>query len=179
MDVRCQFTQAAGDTWRLFHKQPHELKDRGISEVGGERLALSWVLALRRVFASEPVVEEVRSGKPEASYFVVHLPLRGDEGKIVLAAGFAIDPSHWAESAGGPDARALSHYPESRPRTSPAQFLHDEVAQSLSAAGLQLDMLRLDLEAGAPNPGVCTAEIQRLLVHALLRMREFLARSSP
>jgi len=44
-----------------------------------------------------------------------------------------------------------------------ARTLHDEVAQVLSAAGLQLDILRMDLGDRVPEIAVRTAEIQELL----------------
>jgi hypothetical protein len=161
----CRFTEAAGDTARVFHKSPQELIGRGISEIADERLSSRLVPALERVFAGEPQVEEVRLGEPASIYFIAHLPLRGRNGQIFLAAGFAIDP--------------LLAAPAPQPRTSPAQFLHDEVAQSLSAAGLQLDLLRMDLEARVPEIAARTAEIQSLLDEALRRMREFMAGTPP
>jgi signal transduction histidine kinase len=58
-------------------------------------------------------------------------------------------------------------------RAKTADFLHDDVAQSLSAAGLQLDLLRMDLESTVSEIASRTAEIQRLLDEALRRVREF------
>lgn len=52
-----------------------------------------------------------------------------------------------------------------------ASFLHDDVGQVLSAVGLQLDVLRLDLRDQAPGIGERTAEIQALLGEVVERLR--------
>jgi signal transduction histidine kinase len=53
-----------------------------------------------------------------------------------------------------------------------ARMLHDDVAQTLSGVGLQLDILRMDFEAGVPEIVGRTAEIQELLERLVLRIRE-------
>jgi two-component system NarL family sensor kinase len=60
---------------------------------------------------------------------------------------------------------------EKRQRARIARFLHDDVAQVLSGAGLQLDILRMDLESQVPEIGLRTAEIQNLLEAVVLRIR--------
>lgn len=53
-----------------------------------------------------------------------------------------------------------------------ARMLHDDVAQVLSGAGLQLDILRMDLEERIPEIVARTAEIQDLLEHVVKRIRD-------
>jgi signal transduction histidine kinase len=52
-----------------------------------------------------------------------------------------------------------------------AAFLHDDVGQVLSAVGLQLDVLRMDLCDRAPEIVERTAEIQQVLGAAVERLR--------
>ena len=52
-----------------------------------------------------------------------------------------------------------------------ARVLHDDVGQTMSAAGLQLDVLRMDLEARMPEVAPRTSEIQQLLEHAIDKVR--------
>ncbi len=52
-----------------------------------------------------------------------------------------------------------------------ARLLHDDVSQVLSAAGLQLDALRMDFRATAPGVDQRAAEIQNLLEQAIERLR--------
>lgn len=52
-----------------------------------------------------------------------------------------------------------------------AQILHDEVGQVLSAVGLHLDVLRLDMQDRVPEITVRTAEIQQMLELAITQVR--------
>jgi len=56
--------------------------------------------------------------------------------------------------------------------TEVARLLHDDVNQILSAAGLHLDILRMEFEPQAPNIGEKTGEIQKLLGEAIERLRK-------
>jgi signal transduction histidine kinase len=53
-----------------------------------------------------------------------------------------------------------------------SRFLHDEVGQVLSAIGLQLDALRLDFSAQAPELEPRTIEIQQMLEPVIGRLRD-------
>jgi signal transduction histidine kinase len=53
-----------------------------------------------------------------------------------------------------------------------SRFLHDEVGQVLSAVGLQLDALRLDFVAQAPELEERTIEIQQMLEPVIGRLRD-------
>jgi two-component system, LuxR family, sensor kinase FixL len=53
-----------------------------------------------------------------------------------------------------------------------ARLLHDEVAPILSGAGLQLDILRMDLENRVPGISLRTAEIQDLLERVVSHIRD-------
>lgn len=53
-----------------------------------------------------------------------------------------------------------------------SKLLHDEVGQVLSAVGLQLDVLRMDLTGQVPEIGQRTSEIQKLLEQAVIQIRE-------
>ena len=53
-----------------------------------------------------------------------------------------------------------------------ARILHDDVNQVLSAAGLHLDLLRMEFEKAAPGVAAKTAEIQQLLGQAIEQLRE-------
>jgi two-component system NarL family sensor kinase len=53
-----------------------------------------------------------------------------------------------------------------------ARRLHDETAQLLSAAGLQLDLLRMDFETSVPEIARRTSDIQELLDQAVRQIRD-------
>jgi two-component system NarL family sensor kinase len=60
-----------------------------------------------------------------------------------------------------------------------ARKLHDDVAQILSGAGLQLDILRMDLEQKVPEIGARTTEVQNLLERAAHQIRDLSRELSP
>jgi signal transduction histidine kinase len=53
-----------------------------------------------------------------------------------------------------------------------SRILHDEVGQIMSAVGLQLDVLRMDMEHQVPEITARTAEIQQLLERAITLVRD-------
>lgn len=53
-----------------------------------------------------------------------------------------------------------------------ARVLHDDVGQVLSAAGLQLDVMRLDFDPHCTGIAARTAEIQQMLEQAIIQLRE-------
>jgi len=53
------------------------------------------------------------------------------------------------------------------------RFLHDEVCQYLSAAGLQLDLLRMDFGRHAPDGLARIDNVQHLLEEAISRVRDY------
>jgi signal transduction histidine kinase len=53
-----------------------------------------------------------------------------------------------------------------------SRLLHDDVSQVLSAAGLQLDALRLDFGKTAPGVNQRVVEIQNMLEQAIQRLRD-------
>ncbi len=52
------------------------------------------------------------------------------------------------------------------------RLLHDDVAQMLSAAGMQLDILSMDLRETVPEIASRTTEIQKMLDHVVQRIRD-------
>jgi signal transduction histidine kinase len=64
-------------------------------------------------------------------------------------------------------------------RSKLARTLHDEVAQVLSAAGLQLDILRMDLADRVPEIAARTAEIQELLDRVVKGIRDLSYQLNP
>jgi signal transduction histidine kinase len=60
-----------------------------------------------------------------------------------------------------------------------ARLLHDDIAQMLSAVGLQLDILRMDLEEKVPGIANRTVDIQELLDRVVKRVRDISYELSP
>jgi signal transduction histidine kinase len=58
-------------------------------------------------------------------------------------------------------------------RRTTATFLHDKVGQNLTALGLQLDLARMDVEAGSPDAANRLASVQTLLESMMEEVRDF------
>lgn len=59
------------------------------------------------------------------------------------------------------------------------QVLHDDIGQTISAVGLQLELLRMDFEGAAPEIASRTSSIQKLLDGALNPLRELVSQLDP
>jgi signal transduction histidine kinase len=59
------------------------------------------------------------------------------------------------------------------------QVLHDDVGQTISAVGLQLELLRMDYENSVPEIASRTSSIQKLLEGALNPLRELVSQLDP
>jgi signal transduction histidine kinase len=60
-----------------------------------------------------------------------------------------------------------------------SRILHNDVSQTLSAVGLQLDVLRMDLEHKVPEIGARTTEIQGILERAIDHVRSLSQELNP
>ena len=60
-----------------------------------------------------------------------------------------------------------------------SKVLHDEVGQVVSAAGLQLELLRMDFESRAPEVAARVATIQQTLDSALAPLRRLVSELDP
>jgi signal transduction histidine kinase len=58
-------------------------------------------------------------------------------------------------------------------RATVSRFLHDTVGQNLTALGLQLDLVRMDLESISPEHCSRIVEIQKVLEEMMERVREY------
>jgi signal transduction histidine kinase len=58
-------------------------------------------------------------------------------------------------------------------RTMVSRFLHDSVGQNLTAFGLQLDLIRMDLESVSPDTCRRIGDIQKVLEEMMERVREY------
>jgi len=85
-------------------------------------------------------------------------------------AGFELDANSDSEQRFRALALAALENEQSE-RGKLARMLHDEVAQLLSGAGLQLDILRMDLQDRVPEIVSRTAEIQSLLERVVRHVR--------
>ena len=115
----------------------------------------------------------LRERRANGTWYVTVFPLRVD-GEIRYAGGSAREITPW--SAAEQELRhtvlgALKAQEFERAMVS--KFLHDSVGQNLTALGLQLDLIRMDLESISPDTCDRIGDIQKLLEEMMESVREY------
>jgi signal transduction histidine kinase len=150
------FQALYGDAPRVFGRAAAELESLIFTDLFEPPARLSWLGRLDRVFKGERLAAAARFGAGASTFSIAMFPVRLPEGEIAFAGGMAHEMPE-----GGLVLGALEALEADRARL--PQLLHDRVAQSLSAAGLQFDLLRMDLaESALPIPPR-VGEIQAIL----------------
>src|SRR5579862_5186853 len=131
-----------------------------------------WEARIARAVAGEIIT--VREQHRETLFSLMFYPIQAPEPGTVYAAGYAQDITKLGSAEQQLRATTL-HILKSQDseRARLAKFLHDEVGQSLSAAGLHLDLLRMDFEAVSPEIKPRTAELQQMLENVMAGVRDF------
>jgi len=160
------FQAVYGDTSRVFGRAAAELPALNFCDLFEPPARFSWMTRVERVWTGEALCAAGRFGDGPATYSIALFPVRSPEGEIAFAGGIA-------REVGERDLtlRVLQALEADRTRLS--QLLHDHVGQYLSAAGLKLDLLRMDLaESGFPV-SERTQEIQAMLETIMELVRDF------
>jgi signal transduction histidine kinase len=158
----------------IFGRQPEELLHQHVSLI--EDSSGAWAARLDQIFSG---TSPYHAGGPteDQNYVILHVPIHATDGSIAYAAGFSFTAGNPPPSARELELAALSILQVLRTeRTRTERFLHDVVAQCLSSTGLQLELLRLEIEDHQMQTPSRAADIQNALVEALSRIRTFNAR---
>lgn len=153
-----------GDTASVFGRTSAELVGSNFTDGLVRADRQPWLGCLERVFARELFTANARFGEA-AMVSVTLFPVEADDRSVIFAGGMAHNVPATATVL-----RALESLETDRARLS--ELLHDHLGQELSAAGLQLDLLRMDLaQTGLPIPQRI-GEIQAMLEEMMDRVRE-------
>jgi PAS domain S-box-containing protein len=170
-DPEGRFVRVFGQARTLFGKTPEELLGQQLEAVLPRDQAKQWSGRIARTLAGEALIlRERRSG---ASWNISLFPIRED-GEVRYAGGLAREVTAW-----GAAELELRHTvlgalkAQEYQRTMVSRFLHDSVGQTLTALGLRLDLVRMDLEGVAPETGKRVAEIQELIGEMMESVREY------
>jgi signal transduction histidine kinase len=160
LDRDGKFHAAYGDVARVFGRGAEELTPIHFLDLCEPAARVGWSGRLRRVFGGETdSAAGLFAGGPQR-FSVTLFPVRVSEGEIAFAGGMAHELPEC-----GLVLRALEVLETDRARLS--QLLHDHIGQNLSAAGLQLDLLRMDLADGAfpipPRVGEIQAALESIM----------------
>jgi signal transduction histidine kinase len=165
------FQRVYGDPAAVFNRAVSGLEGLALTEALEPALLPRWRDRFQRALAGETVTLRERHGK--AVWYLSVFPLRcADEIRYVGGSAREITP--WA--AAEQELRytvlgALKAQEYERSKT--ARFLHDTVGQNLTALGLQLDLVRMDLENTEPQIRGRIEEIQKLLESMMEQVRDY------
>jgi len=115
----------------------------------------------------------LRERRAEAVWFVSVFPIR-IAGECAWAGGIGREITQWNAAE-----QQLRHTvlgalkAQEYERSMMSRFLHDSVGQNLTALGLQLDLIRMDIEVTAPEVGNRVAEVQKSLGEMMEAVREY------
>jgi len=165
-----RFEYLGGDSEKLFRHPPDKLLHAHVTLIDDP--SGSWAARLGRMFSGIARVERWEAPGPEVGYSLTHLPIRGADRQVMYAAGFAYSAAEAAPAESELELIALSILRVLRTeRARTSRFLHDVVAQCLSVTGLQLELLRLEIEVQKVTPPARIADMQRSLEEALALVR--------
>lgn len=165
------FRSIYGDPSSLFGKPAAALKGKAAATVLHTRLANTWTGRFARAFAGETLLLRERRGN--STWYVSLFPIRRRR-RIVYAAGMAREVSPWSTAELELRHTVLGALKQQEAdRRAASRFLHDSVGQNLTALGLQIDLVRMDLEATSPDASARLAEIQTVLETMMEQVREY------
>jgi len=155
----------------IFGRPPEELLHQHVSMIDDANR--SWATRLDQVFSGGAPYDK-EGPRAEQHQIILHVPIYTTDGRVAYAAGFSFragDPVPGIRELELAALAMLQVLRTERARTE--RFLHDVVAQCLSSTGLQLELLRLEIEGYQTQTPSRSVEIQQALAEALKRVRMF------
>jgi signal transduction histidine kinase len=139
--------------------------------------ARTWINRFSRALHGETL--SLRTNSKETVWNVSIFPLR-ENGEILYAGALAREISDWSGAERELRQTVLGALKSQEfERRMASKFLHDSVGQNLTALGLQLDLVRMDLEPAAPDACQRLEEVQRVLETIMEDVREYSYRLNP
>lgn len=171
VDRNGMFQKFYSDPSCVFGKSAAELEDRTPEAALGPGPGEQWKTRFARVLAGETLILRERRG--DITWYVKLFPISID-GRISYVGGVAQESAPWSTADQELRHTVLSALRSQEfERKMASQFLHDSVGQNLTAFGLQLDLMRMDLEAISPETCARIAEMQNTLEEMMQEVREY------
>jgi signal transduction histidine kinase len=159
-DPSCVFGKSAAD---LQGRTPDVALDPGPGE--------QWKNRFARALAGETLMLGERRG--EITWYIQLFPIRIN-GRISQVGGVAQESAPWSTADQQLRHTVLSALRSQEfERKMASKFLHDSVGQNLTAFGLQLDLIRMDLETVSPETCTRIAEMQKALEGMMEEVQEY------
>ena len=165
------FHEFFSDPSSVFGKSAAELKDQVPEAALDSGTGEQWKSRFARALAGEILMLRERRG--DTTWYVKLFPIRRD-GQISHVGGVAQESAPWSTADQELRHTVLSALRSQEfERKMASQFLHDSVGQNMTALGLQLDLIRMDLETISPETGARVAEVQKTLEAMMQEVREY------
>lgn len=171
------FRRFYSDPSCVFGRSAAELEDQTPEAALGPGPGEQWKNRFARALSGETLMLRERRG--EITWYVKLFPIQID-GRVTHVGGVA------QQSAPGSTAdQELRHTVLSALRSQEferkmaSQFLHDSVGQNLTAFGLQLDLIRMDVETLSPETCARIVEMQKTLEGMMEEVREYTYELNP
>lgn len=161
------FERIWGRAEPLFGKPADQLRGTRCGDLPGTL----WCERYQRVLEGETLMLRERRG--ETIWFVSLFPVRKVANEV-YAGGIGREITQWNLAEQELRRTVLGALKAQEfERNMMSRFLHDSVGQNLTALGLQLDLIRMDLAAGAPGAGDRITEVQKALGEMMDAVREY------
>jgi signal transduction histidine kinase len=166
-----EFVAVFGDPSLLLRSPAAELLGRRVSEALEPALARTWTARIARAFEGESLLLSEHGGSH--LWQICLFPIRAED-EIRYVGGLARETTAWGSAQQELRRTVLGALKAQEfERSQVSRFLHDVVGQNLTAMGLQLDLLRMDLETVSPECCIRIAEMQKVLEVMMQETREY------
>ncbi len=171
------FQEFYGDPTAILGRPAEELAGCAVADALPRDRAQPWIHRFSRALSGETVTVREQSG--EVCWIVSVFPLRA-QGEILCSGALAFEISDWSNAERELRQTVLGALKSQEfERKMASKFLHDVVGQNLTALGLQLDLVRMDLESPAPEACRRIEEVQKVLEAIMEDVREYSYRLNP
>lgn len=133
-------------------------------------LAASWKDRVARALEGETLT--IRDRRGEHTWNISVFPVHYDGAVYAGALAREVTPWNTAEEELRHTVLGALKAMEFERKTV-SRFLHDSVGQNLTAFGLQLDLLRMDVEDAMPGSGARISEMQSILEEMMEKVRAY------
>jgi PAS domain S-box-containing protein len=158
-----------GDPSNVLGRSAAELTGKSVDILGSE-LAPSWRDRVTRALDGETLT--VRDRRGECTWNISIFPIRFEGAHYVGVLAREVTPWNTADQELRHTVLGALKAMEFERKTV-SRFLHDSVGQNLTAFGLQLDLLRMDLEEKLPGSGARVDEMQSVLEDIMEKVRAY------
>jgi len=160
-----------GDCSGIFGKPVEALLGRAVTEILPRERAIAWVARFSRALSGE--IFSLRERAIDTVWNISMFPIR-EAGEIRYAGALAREISDWNKTENELRHTVWSALKSQEfERKMASKFLHDTVGQNLTALGMQLDLVRMDLESAAPDAFGRIGEIQKVLETIMEDVRDY------